>query len=84
MKKFRTWYDARIEEVEIIRESAKFVTESDGQRWAKRNPDFRNYFDTWAEAKAFLIDREQSNIRGLKQQLAIHEETLKKIEGMVG
>ena len=42
MIKYRTWYDTRIEEVEVIRETAKFVTESDGQRWAKRNDDFRN------------------------------------------
>jgi len=57
MIKYRTWYDTRIEEVEVIRETAKFVTESDGQRWAKRNDDFRNYFDTYQQAKDFLIDR---------------------------
>lgn len=83
MKKFRTWYDT-IEEVEIISESARFVTEADGQRCARRNPNSRNYFDTFAEAKAFLIDHEKTKIISLLAKVKQHQETLRKIEGMVG
>lgn len=82
MKKFRTWYDTRIDEVEVIKETAQYVTEADGQRWSKRNADFRNYFDTWSEARQFLIDREQANIDGLEKRIAHHKETLQKIEEM--
>jgi hypothetical protein len=81
MKKFRTWYD-RIEDVEVIHETAKFVTEADGQRWAKRNDDFRNYFDTWQEAKDFLIDREKDAIIKLTTEIKQRQETLQKIEEM--
>lgn len=87
MIKFRTRYDARIEEIEVIRETAQSVyfasdwaCYSNGRREAKRTANGYNYFDTWAEAKAFLVYREQSAIRNLKQQIADHEETLRKIE----
>lgn len=82
MKKYRTWYDTKIEEIEVKRETEKFVTEADGQRWAKRNADFRNYFDTWQEAHQFLIDREQANIAGLEKRIAHHKETLSKLQEM--
>ena len=80
MKKYRTWYDDRIEEVEIVKETAQYVTEADGQRWTKRNQDFRNYFDTWAEARQFLIDRENAAIADHERQIAQHRATLQKIE----
>jgi hypothetical protein len=79
MIKFRTWYDTRIEEIEVVRETAKFVTEVDGQRWTKRS-DSRNYFDTGQEAKDFLIDREKEAIGNLERQIAQHVANLAKIE----
>ena len=82
MKKFRTWYDTRIEEVEVIRETAKFVTEADGQRWMKRTDDFRNYFNTWQEAKDFLIDREQAAIARAQSEVWMHQKRLDGIEEM--
>jgi len=58
MKKFRTWYNSEIDEVEVIRETAKYVIlASDGRRWAKRTEDYYNFFDTWQEAKTFLIEQ---------------------------
>lgn len=80
--KFRTWYDTSIEEVEVIRETEKFVTEADGQRWAKRNADFRNYFDSWEEAHKFLIDREMAAIKNLTNQIDRHQATLQKLQEM--
>jgi len=81
-KMFRTWYDTSIEEVEVIRETAKFVVLVDLQRWAKRSDDHYNFFDTWAEARQFLIDREKTAISGLAKKIQEHAETLKKIEAM--
>ena len=63
MKKFRTCRDAWIEEVEILRETAQsvyfasdWVCYYNGRPEAKRSDHGYNYFDTWREAKAFLID----------------------------
>ena len=63
MKKFRTCRDAWIEEVEILRETAQSVYFAsdwacyyNGRPEAKRSDHGYNYFDTWREAKAFLID----------------------------
>lgn len=81
MKKFRIW-DNKIEEIEIIKETAQYVTETDGRRWAKRNPDFRNYFDSWEEAHQFLMDREGKAIRDLERRIHVHEKNLEEIEAM--
>lgn len=81
MKKFRTW-DTEIEEIEVKKETHQYVTEADGQRWLKRNDNFRSYFDTFQDAKAFLIDREKSAIVDLLRQIAKHEEMLREIEEM--
>lgn len=81
MKKFCTWRD-QIEEVEVIRETAKYVMLPPyGHRDAKRS-DNRNYFDTWNEAHQFLIDREQANIAGLEKRITHHKETLSKLQEM--
>ena len=82
MKKFRTWHDARIDAVEVIHETAKFVMELDGRRWAKRNKDSRNYFNTWEDAHEFLLGREKAAIYDLEQQIAKHAKMLRKIEEM--
>lgn len=89
MKKYHTWYDARIEEVEVVKETANYVTvvetwmgKQQEHRDAKRSDHGHNYFDTWAEAKAFLIDREKSTIVDLLQQIAKHEGMLREIEEM--
>ena len=74
MKKFRTWHDARIDEVEVIHETAKFVTELDGRRYS------RNYFNTWEDAHEFLLGREKAAIYDLEQQIAKHAKMLRKIE----
>lgn len=91
MKKFRTWYDTNIEEVEVVKETTNYVTvietwmgKQQERRDAKRSDHGHNYFDTWAEAKDFLIDREKSAIVDLLQQIATHEEMLRKIEEMTG
>ena len=88
MKKFRTWYDTRIEEVKVVSETAKFVTIQEST-WAPRkslkHPDRAgdtHYHDTWQEARQFLIDRELAAIATLERQLVQHQETLQKIEAM--
>ena len=78
MKKFRTWHDDRIDAVEVIHETAKFVMELDGRRCE----DSRNYFNTWEDAHEFLLGREKAAIYDLEQQIAKHAKMLRKIEEM--
>ena len=91
MIKFRTWYDARIDEVEVLRETAKYViiqekrTYSEDtfeRRDAKRSENGMCYHDTWTAAKNFLIDREKTAIICLLAKVKEHEETLRKIKEM--
>lgn len=81
-KMFRTWYDAGIEEVEVLRETAAYVTLADNQRWKKRTEDSWNYFDAWSEARQFLINREKNAIRELANKIDTHQATLQKIMEM--
>ena len=91
MKKFRTWHDARIDAVEVIRETAKYVIikekkmyseDTFERRDAKRTDIGYNYFDAWQEARQFLIVREKANIDGLEKRIAHHREVLQKIGEM--
>lgn len=90
MKKFRTWHDTRIDEIEVVRETAKYVVLAADTRFcpggerrdAKRSDIGYNYFDTWQEARQFLIDREEIAIIKLLAEVKQHQETLEKIEAM--
>lgn len=82
MKKFRTWYD-QIEEVEVIRETAKYVILPPYEfRDAKRSDIGYNYFDSWQDAREFLIDREKTTIVDLLAKVKQHQETLNKLQEM--
>jgi len=87
MKKFRNRYDHEIEEIEVISETEKYVTLEavafDGKhRREMKRSNYMNYFDTWQEAKDFLVDREKEAIGKLERQIAQHVATLAKIEEM--
>ena len=82
MKKYRTWHDTRIEEVEVSRETEKYVVNEHGRRDAKRSENGMNYFDTWREAKDFLADREKAAIIKLVDEVKRHQETLQEIMEM--
>ena len=86
MIKYRTWYDTRIEEIEVVHETTCFVTVEETPQWtrrdAKRSDNGYNYFDTWAEARQFLIDREKDAIKGHQNDITRHQEALQKIEAM--
>jgi hypothetical protein len=84
MKKYRTWYDTKIEEVEVLRETKNCVFiasnyySKTGMKASKRS-EGPCYFDTWQEAKDFLIDREKSAIIKLVDEVKRRQETLQKI-----
>jgi len=82
MKKFRTWYDTKIEEVEVIKDTGKTVTYANGDRHPVTTKDYYRHFSTWQEAKDFLIDRENTAIKALCDEIDKHETTLAKIMEM--
>ena len=82
MRKFRTFYNEKIEEIEILKETEKSVIYQNGDRHPKMTSDFYCHFSTWQEAHQFLIDREQANIAELEKRITHHKETLRKLQEM--
>ena len=87
MKKFKTirHYATKIEPVEVIRETAEFVTVrcSGGSFREAKISDYQRFHDTWKEAHAYLLNRAQSNIRRLKDDLLAAKDELATLEAMV-
>ena len=85
MKKYRTWYDLKIEEIEVIRETAKYVVIAAGRRGERRDAkrsDHTNYFDTWEEARQFLAETARREIADLEEKLVATKKELDVIEAM--
>ena len=77
-----------IREVEVLRETPKFVVlEYDAwgkkkeSRYAKRGR-YDNFFDTWEEAHQFLLDRATIKVEAFRLKLLRAQENLKRIEAM--
>jgi hypothetical protein len=75
---------ARIEAIEVVRETEKTVTiDNTGHesRESKRS-EFQNWFDTWEDAHAFLLTIQQLEVTALRLKLESANETLGRIKGM--
>lgn len=62
MKKYRSkwsFYAFDIEEIEVGRETPRFVVFKTGIRETKRSNDWWNYFDLFGEAKQYLIEEDK-------------------------
>jgi hypothetical protein len=91
MKKYMTGgFESPIEEVEVVKETKKSVwVKREG--WAKgtesidrchKRASWHNYFDTWEEAHAFLMDKAQREVDSLRRQLELAKGKLGNIKGM--
>lgn len=89
MKKYRA--DAtfgEIEQIDIIRETESSVYIASpwagdrGDRRAKLS-ETRGYFDTFEEARRFLLESEEGKVAALTRELARRQERIEKIRGMV-
>lgn len=81
---FRTnWHDSvkgvfggpQIEAVEVHKTTSSSVWV--GQRREAKRSQYRNYFETMAEARAFIADHQRQKIEHHRKSLAAHEETLR-------
>jgi len=57
-----------IQEFEVLRETAKFVTLIGGSRVAKETEDYA-IFDTFEEAKEYLVSEAEQWCEGIRNQL---------------
>ena len=76
-----------IERREVLREtesSVYFATAWAPERGERRGKisETRGYFDTWEEARRFLIEIEEQKIATLIRELARRQENVRKIEEM--
>ena len=78
MIKYKTIF-ARIEEVEVIKETDKSVTLANGSRANKQN-SYEKYFDTHEEAVAHVISIAQQKVDKSKRELAYYEKELSDLK----
>ena len=86
--KFKTGYSAdNIERVEVLRETAQCVylpSHCPGKterRDAKRS-EYTQYHDTWAEARAYLMQKAQTAVIAARRNLELANARLGNIKGM--
>jgi hypothetical protein len=85
MIKYRTAWN-EIEALEVLRETNSQVVRAVGsnaieRREAKRSEHY-NWFDTWGEAHAFLIERAEAEVQTLRNKLEQAKGRLGNIKGM--
>lgn len=78
--KFLTSYDARITPIEVDQETEKSVWIK-GRRRSKEGGYVR-FHDSWDDAHAFLLDREQKNVEAIRRQLDCANGKLGNVKGM--
>jgi hypothetical protein len=88
MKKYKTRRrQTSIEEVEIIRETDFFVYlpagyRKSGERRESKNSEYENYFDTWEQAHASLLNRAENKVGSARIELSKAESELQTVQGM--
>lgn len=85
MIKYMTGFNATIQEQEIVRETEHMVVyvSSNGkeQRERKRS-EYRNYFDTWQDAKDFLLRKYTNKKARAEINLADANKVLEKVKAL--
>lgn len=74
-----------IETIEITRETDKtvwFVNDNGNNVREAKSSDWRNWFDTFKDAKEFLINRKQSDIDDLRRRLEGKKSELGNLKGL--
>jgi hypothetical protein len=87
MKKYRAWASAGdIQEVEVLRETEHFVIlpsrSSSYRREAKRTEDYYCFFDTWQEAKDYMIAKVEKEMKNAEWRVLQYEERLRQIRAL--
>jgi hypothetical protein len=81
MVKYKTGYNFSIQEIEVAGETPKFVKLKCGRKEAKMS-DYGCYFESFDDAKAFLMDRAISRVQTAELRLKLANEDLQKVKGL--
>ena len=76
---WRAFRDVRI--IDIISETDHYVTDSNGQKRKKISDDM-SIFDTFEEAKQWLLDKEEADLRKATKTISSIKEHIKRIEAL--
>lgn len=80
MIKYRLiWYKNEIKEIEVKRETAKFIYLTNGERVSKET-EFCSFYNSFNEAKESLVKRLKEKIEFCKEMLEACEKRLKYAE----
>ena len=71
----------RVEKVEVAGETDHFVKLLNGRKEAKKT-DWSSYFDSFDDAKSFLLDKAQKRVDSLRRQLETANGELGQIKGI--
>ena len=84
IKKYKT-YRGKIEEWEILRETAKQVVVVNGlgeEVRESKNCDWHSYHDTFEEAKQHLVDKAQDEVDSAERMLKLNIKWLEKMKSL--
>lgn len=85
MKKFRVskncYGSNPIQEIEIQKETEKMVVLMNGRRELKES-SYEQYFDSWDEAKQYLIRRAETRLTAARSNLQSAQDELGNIKGL--
>lgn len=76
---WRAFRDVRI--IDIISETDHYVTASNGRKHKKISDD-RSIFDTFEEAKQWLLDKEEADLQKATETISGIKEYTKRIEAL--
>ena len=80
------WGDPEITLVECIKETPKQVwverTDYRGRKNVSKKLKQNRFFDTWGEARNFILDRTKTNLQVARRSLECQENELAMIEAM--
>jgi len=84
IRKYRTGWNDPIETVDCTREKSSGVWPSDymSKRSALKRSEYRQYHDTWAEAKLYLVTNAENDRARAQRVLAEAEETLRTVNAL--
>ena len=73
--------EARILRVDVVKQTDKTVWLTNGMR-ERKETDYHNYFDTWEEAHAAMVEKAERIVRNTRQRLEHQKGMLGNIKGM--
>lgn len=79
-------WEPEVEAVEVVKQTAQTVTvlesEWNGKRRERKRMNNGDYFDTWEQAKAAMVEQARQNVERSKNELQRRRTRLGQLEAM--